>query len=62
MAQLSAEELAELIPPSDAAKALRRMPKAERLPKYKANSLVVSIDIPTSLKDMIREAGLPAAE
>lgn len=49
--------MAELVPPSDAATALLRMPKDERLPKFKPNSMTASQDVPDHVKDAIRKIG-----
>jgi hypothetical protein len=47
----------KLVPRSDAATALRRMPAAERLPKYRANSLEPDMDISEAEKDILRSIG-----
>ncbi len=60
MTKLS-KELAELAPVTAAEMALLRMPRSERLPKYKRNSLRVGEDCSIEVKNLIRSNGLPKA-
>jgi hypothetical protein len=54
------QTLEELIPPSDAAEALRRMPLEERLPRLKNVSEIDpnAGDLPEHAKDILRGIGL----
>jgi hypothetical protein len=54
---LTRNEKDELVPQSDAATALLRMPPAERLPKYRRNSLNAMRDVPQAVKDALRRFG-----
>ena len=49
--------LEDLLPNSDGAIALLRMPADERLPKYRANSLYSGGDVPERVKELIRQIG-----
>jgi hypothetical protein len=53
------EELSVLLPRTDAAALLLRMPAEERLPKYERNSLEVGEDCPLEVKEFIRRQGMP---
>jgi hypothetical protein len=53
------DEFNLLAPVTDAEIALLRMPKLERLPRYKRNSLEVGEDCDNETKNQIRRNGLP---
>lgn len=57
--EISPAQFHELLPPTDAHVALKRMPKEERLPKFRSNSLNITVDLSDDVKGALQYVGRP---